>query len=658
MGNFWSDLLRNILGFFDVIIYGFIDNVYNTFTNIASYTLINNTIIDTFTQRVYIIVGIFMLFKMSFSLINYFVDPDKITDSKSGFGNLVQRIIISLVTLVLVPTIFNIAFYAQTIVLNENILANIILGGTYDDIDAGSFVDTYENAGKKMAFSVLSAFMAPKDTSVITMTEKEIEKEFEGEDKEIESYKKYLEARDNNNISGLVGMNGIKNNEDDSGYYIYNYMPGLSTLAGVAVLMILLSFCVDIGVRAAKLVFLQLVAPIPVLSYIDLTKGKDVFNKWVKNCVSTYLDVFVRLLAIYFVIFIITLITQNGFTLYTYTLKGGQIVTTEVENVDLFAQALIIIGLLLFAKELPSLLEDILGIKFSGKFSFNPMKRLGEAPLVGGFVTGALAAGGFAAWNTTKNVASRGKDQLSYRAKNAWGHIRNDQDLLDRSQKQFDERKKMNNRMLKMGFYSAAVGGLNRVTTAGLGGMKEGYKGDRMRDMTLQGATGDSSRKAGAKGFLESVSRQAQRKMAYETPKQDDTPGLKAAKLANFRLQNHLTNMKNEIQGLRSDLSSTDQNLRSVAQKQLKISDDWDNKGKTKEILESYNGLISSGVLDGSIIDTEKMNNFDTTFFDNLSQISEFNSLNAGEREQIYNFLQGKVDDQIAQEKKLMESKK
>ncbi len=410
MGNFWSDLLRNIIGFFDVIIYGFIDNVYNTFTNVASYALINNEIIETFTQRIYIIIGIFMLFKMAFSLINYFVDPDKITDSKSGFGNLVQRVIISLVLLVLVPTVFNIAFYAQTIILNENILANIILGGSYGDVDSTVFVDTYENAGKKMAFSVLSAFMAPKDTSVLTMTEKEIETEFKGEDKEIESYKKYLEARDNNNISGLVGWNGIKNNESDDGQYIYNYMAGLSTIAGIIVLLTLLSFCVDIGIRTVKLAFLQLIAPIPVLSYIDVNKGKDVFNKWVKECFSSYLEVFLRLLAIYFVIFIISLITQNGFTLYTYTIKNGEITTTEVPNVDLFAQALIIIGLLIFAGQAPKLIGDLFGVKL-GDFSLNPLKKINSSPFAAGVVGGALGfgAGTFAnSANLYKNIKKDG----------------------------------------------------------------------------------------------------------------------------------------------------------------------------------------------------------------------------------------------------------
>ena len=125
-GGFWSDLFRNILGWVDSLIFGFISSVYNTFTNIASYTIINNDIIKEFNQRIYVLLGVFMLFKLAFSLVSYFIDPDKMTDKKSGAGNLVQRVVLSLVLLVLTPTFFNIAFKAQTYIIKENILANII----------------------------------------------------------------------------------------------------------------------------------------------------------------------------------------------------------------------------------------------------------------------------------------------------------------------------------------------------------------------------------------------------------------------------------------------------------------------------------------------------------------------------------------------------
>ena len=47
----------------------------------------------------------------------------------------------------------------------------------------------------------------------------------------------------------------------------------ISTIAGCFLIYIILSFCIDLGVRAAKLVFYQLIAPIPIL--MRLIPGKQ-----------------------------------------------------------------------------------------------------------------------------------------------------------------------------------------------------------------------------------------------------------------------------------------------------------------------------------------------------------------------------------------------
>ena len=400
-GSFGQDLFRNIFGWLDSIIYGFISAIYNTFTNIASYTIINNDILETFSQRIYALIGIFMLFKLTFSLINYFIDPDSFSDKKSGFGNLIQRVIISLVLLVLTPSLFNLAFKAQTYILKENILANLILGGEYNDISIEKREEMYQDAGAKMAFSVLSAFMHPEDQEVLTMTEDELKDAYAEDSAAIEHFNTYKTAIKENDIDALVGWYKLNTKEDIDGYYLFSYTPVISTIAGIIVLWILIVFCVDIGIRTVKLAFLQLIAPIPVLGYVDNKKGADIFKKWYTQCLSTYLELFVKLIAIYFVIFIITLITESGF--YEYTINSNnELVTTKIENPDFFAQALIIIGLLIFANEVPKLISDMLGIKSEG-FSLNPMKKIGASPIIGAGVGGLVGAGATAIGNYKTN---------------------------------------------------------------------------------------------------------------------------------------------------------------------------------------------------------------------------------------------------------------
>lgn len=58
----------------------------------------------------------------------------------------------------------------------------------------------------------------------------------------------------------------------------------ISTVAGVFLLYVLLNFCFDMAVRVVKLMFFQIIAPIPVICrVIPGGKLKDVFSDWMKK---------------------------------------------------------------------------------------------------------------------------------------------------------------------------------------------------------------------------------------------------------------------------------------------------------------------------------------------------------------------------------------
>ena len=128
-----------------------------------------------------------------------------------------------------------------------------------------------------------------------------------------------------------------------------------------------------------------MLAPVPIISRIDPKKGKDMFDKWVKTCVNTYLDLFIRLMGIYFAVFVVTQIID---------LQFEDMVTGQTADVNAFVKVFIILGALLFAKQLPKLIEEITGIKMDGKFTLNPMSKLRQTPLVGAGVTTAAALAG------------------------------------------------------------------------------------------------------------------------------------------------------------------------------------------------------------------------------------------------------------------------
>ena len=202
------------------------------------------------------------------------------------------------------------------------------------------------------------------------------------------------------------------------------------------------------AVRAVKFGFLQLIAPIPIISMIDPKSSKSgMMSKWVKNCMNTYLGLFIRIAVVNFVVYIVNLVFSNK-----VAIPGGE--------VGVFVQIVILFGALMFAKQAPKLLSDLTGIDLKGDFKMNPFSRITSVPVVGnvakaggaiaggivgagaGLVGGAFATGGSAlgslaqgGWN---KLNGRDFNFNSERVARAWrntGHreARNAINMLNRS---------------------------------------------------------------------------------------------------------------------------------------------------------------------------------------------------------------------------------
>lgn len=309
-------VIRYLFFFLDVIVYQCIEWTYNIILNLSEIKLFGDDALDGFANRIYLLIGVIMLFKVAVSLINYFLNPESFDDTKVGFGSVLKRLVVTLVLIFAVPLIFELAYDFQSTVLKSDLLPSFILGekGTSTDI---------KNGGKNIRITLFQAFI-----------------DYDGDPPD--SMWDY---------SSTVG-------DTSKDYYFL-----ISTVTGAGAVYIMVLFCFDIGVRLVKLSFLELISPVSIISYVDPKKGDQVFHKWVSECVSSYLSVFTRLIALYFAIFVISTIMEQGiFTVYD--LDGNP---TEA---SLFTRAFIIIGLLLFMKEVPKLICEILGIKDSGGFSW------------------------------------------------------------------------------------------------------------------------------------------------------------------------------------------------------------------------------------------------------------------------------------------------
>ena len=142
--------LANLLEVFlslDKVIYNLIAVIYKLIVDLAEYQVFDSKDIEEFSNRVYALVGIFMLFKITFSMIVYLVNPDEFSDKSKGFGSLIKNVIISMVLIVAVPYIFNEAFYVQRMILHDGTIAKIVFGNGIKDSSAN-----IDQPGKELKF--------------------------------------------------------------------------------------------------------------------------------------------------------------------------------------------------------------------------------------------------------------------------------------------------------------------------------------------------------------------------------------------------------------------------------------------------------------------------------------------------------------------------
>lgn len=372
-----TPILTFIFAWIDSIVAKLITLTYKLLMSLANLTLYSENIVKVIGQRIGIILGIFMLFRVAVSLINYMISPEKFSDNKQGGGQLLKNIIVSLVLLATVNVIFESAYKVQKTVMESQIIEKIFFGeASKTEIDigyylySGLFTPNLDVIPECADIWDLEFDLENSDCNNVLRDEIELE---------TSSMKSIILARNNMDMSEVLGNYDVVMANSDgafTGTNLFKYTPIVSTAAGVIAAIVLISFSMDLATRAIKLLFLQIIAPVPIIANMDTGKGKDIFNKWLKESTNTYISVFIRLIAIDFCIFMVVLVKGNF---------------KEIFQGNTLLNIFIIIGCLIFAKQVPTLIEDMLGIKMDG-MALHPLKKFQEQALFGKQITG-LAQG-------------------------------------------------------------------------------------------------------------------------------------------------------------------------------------------------------------------------------------------------------------------------
>ena len=383
-----NNLLHRFLLWIDSGIYKLVSMSYQLFVYLSSVEIFTQDFFKSFALRIYAILGVFMLFYLAYALLNAIIDPDKGIAGEKGVGKIAFNLVKALVLLGLLPTIFSYAMRLQNFILSENIIGTIILGTSKEDTN--NILITF---GDNMSYKVMNAFINPEEYNFTL--DSGVTWSYAVKNYLLGSGGAAYPGGDYSWLPDLAPAVTSPQQVPGVGSVTATYLGVISSIAGGFLIYIILSFCLDLGVRVVKLAYCQLIAPIPIVLSIIPSK-KSVMDKWVKLTISTYFEVFVRVGIMYLVAYFMSKFFTNNTILNSW--GNGM--------VGKFGMVVIILGLFAFAKQLPKLISDTLGID-SGSIKLGIRDKLktsvegmdatiGRIPgtkKLAGATTGALGAG-------------------------------------------------------------------------------------------------------------------------------------------------------------------------------------------------------------------------------------------------------------------------
>lgn len=449
-----------ILLFIDSLIFGLICSSFRVFTAIAGARLLSSDAYTAIANKIYVIIGVVMLFVLAYAIIRAIIDPDQMTKGDLSAPKIIKNVVVAVIGLAIAPVLFNMMYQAQGLFLEHDVLVKIFFRTDQDNINLGSqsVGDTqvdigtiYPNqeidrvGGSVTALSLWTAFFYPDAEAGATSDNISVN---------TADYYVSIGAGVLCGVAAVVAIvatigtfgmgtllagaaagavcagaaSEVAKNVDlglgdemtlsqaynvasttaDFGVFItfsdfvvdgqIKYIAVVSTICGGFICYAFVSFTIDMGVRAAKLAYYQIIAPIPLILQV-LPKWKDTFSKYLREVINTFIEVFVRISVVYIIIYIICHLGD------LFSNMGALFGNKDLNFFEAsFAYALLIIGLVIFAKQAPKLISETFGLK-SGSMSLGIGKKLAE----GGVYTAGGAIGG-AVTTAMNNYKKRKKE--------------------------------------------------------------------------------------------------------------------------------------------------------------------------------------------------------------------------------------------------------
>ena len=375
------------------IIYRLIIDLYNFFEKLCTAILLSNDLLGELSRRIGLILGLIMFFNVVFAFVKMMIDPDTLEDKEKGAVAIIKKTLIVIGLLGISNFAFNTLYSIQRIVIKEHVISNLLLPYQIQS-------DSLQSFGNVLSEELMYSFYQIEDftdmgvdsetnSAVVSCTN--MVNAFRNQ---IINQGKFDLGNNclNESVIAQVSTGGSAGVEEQE-VFIVNYNWFLCIAVGAFVVYLLFMYCLKVGVRMIQLMVLEVISPMAIVSYLS-PKKDGMYSKWTKIYFSTYIDVFIRVAIINFIIFLIAVVlagdVENGFEFWNSI--GNP---TELKEVT-FYKVVIILALLTFAKKAPELMKELIPASAS-KLGFGASMKdivgLQKGAKIGGSILGGAVGG-------------------------------------------------------------------------------------------------------------------------------------------------------------------------------------------------------------------------------------------------------------------------
>lgn len=277
----------------DGIVYSLVAYSYKIFMLIAqlNYNVLYAWI-SPLLDRVKAIILVFIMFKVGYALIQYMINPDSLDDTAKGGPALIKNIAIASAMLIVYTFVFS--FMNELTLLMIGVpegyefttlkqVAEVTNNGKDSGLIArfifGADADNVGDFGKKLSVNTLNIFLHSKD----------------GQTSDLDNIYNELSNGDMNAFDAMKIVTIVARIDKDVEYK----WPLISTITGLYLTWQIIKLAIELAIRMFKLMVLQVLAPLAIVSIVDGGTKNNTWSGYVKTFFGTWMDAFIRVGSLY-----------------------------------------------------------------------------------------------------------------------------------------------------------------------------------------------------------------------------------------------------------------------------------------------------------------------------------------------------------------------